>query len=357
MKLFRLFFAVFFVAANLTVASAKEPQVKNVIFMIGDGMGLAQLYAGMTESEAPLALEEFPFTGISKTYSANSYITDSAAGGTALACGRKTDNGMVGVLPDGTPIYSVLHILAQKGMVTGVVVTSSITDATPASFVAHQPKRSMHEEIAVDFLLNTPEIFVGGGRKYFDERGDNRNLLTELTGKGYDVADNLDELRQSKSSKIVSLLASDGMPSMLDKRGDMLPLATEKAIEVLSKHPKGFFLMVEGSQIDWQSHANKTEGVVAETIDFDNAVRKALDFARADGKTLVVVTADHETGGMSITGGSLAENQVKADFSTKGHSGIPVIVYAYGPGAENFSGIMENTSIKGKILDLMKIKE
>ena len=357
MTLIRFFFTALLITANLAALSAKKPLIKNVIFMIGDGMGLAQLYAGMTESETPLAVEEFPYTGISKTYSANNYVTDSAAGGTALACGQKTDNGMIGVTPDGSPIYSTLHILAQNGWATGLVVTSSITDATPASFVAHQPKRSMHEEIAADFMTYTPDIFVGGGRKYFDERKDDRNLLTELAGNGYDVADNLDEVLRSESPKIVGLLAQDGMPSMLDKRGDMLPLATEKAIKTLSRNPKGFFLMVEGSQIDWQAHGNKTEGVVAETIDFDKAVRKALDFARADGNTLVIVTADHETGGMAIAGGSISKNEVKADFSTKNHSAIPVIVYAYGPGAEQFSGIMENTAMKGKILDLMKIKE
>ena len=325
--------------------------------MIGDGMGLAQLYSGMEASKTPLALEEFPFTGIAKTCAANNIITDSAAGGTALACGQKTDNGMVGVAPDESPIYSTLHVLAQSGWATGVVVTSSITDATPASFVAHQSHRSKHYDIAADFVTYSPDVFVGGGRQYFDERRDGRQLLGELADNGYAIVNNVDELAQSESAKIVALLAPDGMPSMLEGRGDMLPKATEKAIRTLSESPAGFFLMVEGSQIDWQAHGNKTEGVVAEVIDFDNAVRRALDFARVDGNTLVVVTADHETGGMAITGGSIPDNQVEGKFVSTGHTGIPVMVFAYGPGAEEFTGFMRNTDMKGKILNLVKVRE
>lgn len=325
--------------------------------MIGDGMGLAQAYTGMTASETPLVFEQFPYTGLSKTYSANNYVTDSAAGGTALACGQKTNNGMIGMTPDETPVYSILYLLAQQGWSTGVIATSPITDATPASFVAHQPKRSMQEEIAADFLMNTPDVFIGGGSKYFNQRSDKRNLFAELEQKGYEVANSLENVKASKSPKLVALLAEGGMPSMLDGRGDMLPAATEKAIELLKNDKKGFFLMVEGSQIDWQSHANKTEGVIAEVVDFSNAVQKALDFARKDGHTLVIVTADHETGGMSITDGDINKHEVYADFSTKGHSAIPVPVYAYGPGAEQFSGFMENTDMKGKILRLLNMKE
>ena len=356
MKILRFLLPAFLVV-NVLFVSAQEQQVKNVIFMIGDGMGLAQLYSGMVASQTPLALEEFPFIGISKTCSADNIITDSAAGGTALACGQKTDNGMVGVAPDGSPVYSTLRVLAQSGWATGVVATSSITDATPASFVAHQLHRSKHYDIAADFVTYSPDIFVGGGRKYFDERRDGRQLLNELSDNGYAIANNLDELVQSKSAKIVALLAPDGMPSMLEGRGDMLPQATEKVIRALSENARGFFLMVEGSQIDWQAHGNKTDGVVAEVIDFDNAVRRALNFARADGNTLVVVTADHETGGMAITGGSIPDNQVEVKFVSNGHTGIPVMVYAFGPGAEQFTGFMQNTDIKGKILNLLKVME
>ena len=348
---------LFALVANTILATAAEPKIKNVIFMIGDGMGLAQIYSGITASPGQLSIEQFPYVGISKTYSADNYITDSAAGGTALACGEKTKNGMIGVAPDGTAINSTLYVLAQQGWSTGVIATSSITDATPASFVAHQPSRKMQEEIAEDFLKNTPDVFIGGGRKYFEQRKDGRNLLSELRGKGYDVVSNIQEMKSSTSSKLTALLAEDGMPSVQNGRGEMLAEATEKAINILKNNKKGFFLMVEGSQIDWQAHANNKEGVVAEMKDFDKAIAEALEFARKDGHTLVIVTADHETGGMVLRGGSIDNHYVDAGFMLSGHSALPVMVFAYGPGAENFSGIMQNTSMKGKILDLLKIQE
>lgn len=355
MKRSKITLLLLLLTANFLIVSAANPKIKNVIFMIGDGMGLAQVYAGMTASETPLSLEQFPYMGISKTYSASDYITDSAAGGTALACGVKTNNGMIGVAPDGSPVYSALHILAQHGWATGVIATSSITDATPASFVAHQPSRKMQEEIAADFVSNTPDVFIGGGRKYFNSRKDGRNLFTELNDKGYEVISDLSGLKQSRSLKLAALLAEEGMPSMLDGRGDMLAESTEKAIDILKKNKKGFFLMVEGSQIDWQCHANNQEGVISEMLDFDKAVAKALEFARNDGHTLVVVTADHETGGLVLQGGDINKHEVDAGFMLKGHSAVPVLVFAYGPGAEQFSGVMQNISMKNKILDLFNI--
>ena len=337
------------------------PKAKNVILLIGDGMGITQIFGTMTEAEKPMTFMQFPYTGICITSSANAYVTDSAASGTAIACGEKTDNGMIGQLPDGTDVASIRQELAEEGLATGVVATSTITHATPAAFVGHQPKRSMEEELAADFVTYQPDVFIGGGRKYFEQRKDGRNLTNELKALGYDVQSDIEGVEASKSDKLCGLLENEALPAIITDgenrkslRGDILPRAAEKAIEVLSRDKDGFFLMIEGSQIDWAGHGNDSERVVAETIDFDQAIAKALAFAEKDGETLVLVTADHETGGLTLVGGSREEHSIDVHFSTKNHTATPVMIFAYGPGAEKFSGIMENTEIKERIEAAMK---
>ncbi|HPH73243.1 MAG TPA: alkaline phosphatase [Paludibacteraceae bacterium] len=339
----------------VAVSTFAEQKVRNIIFMIGDGMGINQVYAGMTVNGNKLYLEQCPYSGFHKTYSSSSYITDSAAGGTALACGQKTKNGMVGMSPDTLPVYSSMYAAQQKGLATGIVVTCVVTHATPAAFYAHEPSRKMYEEIAEDLIRYTPDVFIGGGRKHLENRSDSVNLTDSLRSRGYQIAYSQEELQAIKSGKIAALLAESDMPRY-SSRGDMLPNSVEKAIDVLSQSKKGFFLMVEGSQIDYRGHDNDTEGVVREMIDFDKAVGKAIEFAKKDKHTLVIITADHETGGMSLQTGNFSNGTVTAQFTTKGHTGVLVPIFAYGPGAEKFSGIMENTALKQKCLDLLRIK-
>ena len=330
--------------------SKSNPEIKNIILMIGDGMGLPDVYAAMTISNLPLNIERCDMIGLQKTFSADNYITDSGAAGTALATGNKTKNGAIGMDPQGKRLKSILEIAEEHGLATGLVSTSSITHATPASFIAHQSSRGSYEDIALDFLKTDIDVFIGGGIDHFAKRKDKLNLFDSLKVRGYEVDTSMSMVLSSTSRKLAGLTAPVHNPYRLKGRGDMLPSASGKAIEILKKNPKGFFLMIEGSQIDWAAHANVADTVVDETIDFDKAVGVALDFAKADGHTLVVITADHETGGVTITGGDRATHRVKLNFSTKDHTAVMVPVYAYGPGADKFIGIYDNTDIFKKIM-------
>jgi alkaline phosphatase len=328
-----------------------EPEIRNVILMIGDGMGIPAVYAAMTVSDQPLNIESCPETGMQTTFSSDNYITDSAAAGTALATGTKTKNGAIGVDSVGTRVKSILEIAEEHGLATGLVSTSSITHATPASFVAHQSSRGSYEDIASDFLKTDIDVFIGGGYDHFAKRNDKLNLIDSLKFRGYEVDTSLNSILNSTSLKLAGFTAPVHNPYRLKGRGDMLPASTGKAIEILRKNPKGFFLMIEGSQIDFAGHANAADTLVDETLDFDKAVGVALDFAKKDGHTLVVITADHETGGVTITGGNKSTHTVKLSFSTTGHTAVMVPVYAYGPGADKFTGIYDNTDIFRKIMN------
>lgn len=336
----------------------KNPKVKNIILLIGDGMGVAQVYAGMSVADNPLNIVQFPYSGFLATFSADNYITDSAAGGTAISSGEKTNNGMIGVRPDSTDMVPITAIVQKAGLATGVLSTSAITHATPASFVAHDPSRDNYEAIAEDFLNGTADVFIGGGLNHFSKRKDGRDLTAELKEKGYEIVTSLDALKASQSPKIAGLLAPGHMPTVAEGRKGQLDLMTRKAIEVLSKDKDGFFLMVEGSMIDWGGHANDINYVTSEMIDFDEAVGAALQFAKTNKNTLVVVTADHETGGLNLTG----DEDAKGDsfvpvFATTGHTGVMVPIFSYGPGAERFSGIHDNTYFFNAFQELLRLRK
>ena len=329
---------------------AKKP--KNVILLIGDGMGTSHVFAGLTANGGHLFLENFKNVGFSKTQSSNRYITDSAAGGTALATGQKTYNGAIGVNTDTIAIKTILEMAEEKGLATGLVSTSAITHATPASFIAHQGSRGSYEDIAADFLKTDIDLFIGGGYKHFAARKDKRDLVSELKEKGYRVLRNMDEIAQVKSGKLVGLTA-DEHNEVYPKRKMSLPVSTQTALNILSQNKKGFFIMIEGSQIDWGAHQNNMPYVVNEMLDFDQTIGKALEFASHNGETLIVVTADHETGGLALIGGDIKKGMVKGGFPTGDHTATMVPVFSYGPGAENFTGIIENTDIPKKIMTLL----
>lgn len=344
-----------FVSDNDEINKGKTK--KNVILLIGDGMGLTHLYAGMTANHGKLSIERITHMGAQKTYSANNYTTDSAASGTAIATGTKTNNGVVGMDTSGAVVHSILEYAEENDFATGLISTSAITHATPASFISHVPNRGLYEDIAADFLKTDIDVFIGGGANHFMNRKDSVNLADKLKDNGYKVLFDMNEISKVKSGKLAGFAAPDHCPPYLEGRGDMLSEATATSIKILRKNKKGFFLMVEGSQIDWGGHANNTDYVVSEVIDFDNAIKVALDFAEKDGNTLVIVTADHETGGMSILGGDFKEGTVKASYGTTGHTGVLIPVYAFGPGAEEFSGIYENTDIFLKLMEFYGFKK
>ncbi len=329
---------------------------KNIILLIGDGMGLPQVYAAMSVKNEMLNIEQAQYIGLSKTYSANNYITDSGAGGTAIACGVKTNNGYIGVDPQKKPVKSILEYAEDNGLATGLVVTSSVTHATPASFIAHQPSRKFEGRIAYDFLKTDIDVFIGGGKRFFMARRDSLNLIDSLKARKYQVSYNIDEASRITKGKLACLTADDANKTIAEGRGDMLTKATQTALNLLSKNNKGFFLMVEGSMIDWGAHANEIDYVTSELIDFDNAVGAALEFAKKDGNTLVIITADHETGGLSLVNDSITHKPIK-HFSSKDHSAVMVPVYAYGPGAEKFAGIYQNIAIFEKMFELYGFKK
>jgi alkaline phosphatase len=352
-KTFTLYFALVSLLVSSCssgrMSSSELPEARNVILLIGDGMGLSHLHAAMTVAGEKLNIERAPVTGLQKPSSASHYITDSAAAGTAIASGTKTKNGAIGVDAEGTRVKSILEIAEDEGLSTGLVSTSSLTHATPAAFIAHQASRGSYEDIARDFLATDIDVFIGGGYDHFAKRKDNLNLTDSLKARGYVVTTTLDEVLKSTAPKLAGFTAAIHSPYRLKGRGDMLPSATSKAIEILAKNKNGFFLMVEGSQIDWAAHANAADTVIDETIDFDRAVGVAIDFAEKDGQTLVIITSDHETGGVTIVGGDLTTSTVKLNFSSKDHTAVIIPVFAYGPGAERFNGIYENTGIFFKI--------
>lgn len=331
----------------------KKPDLpKNIIFMVGDGMGLTQITAGMIGNNNTLNLEEFRYIGLIKTGSTTGLITDSAAGATAFSTGKKTYNGAIGVDADTTAVETILEIAGNGKYATGIIATSSITHATPASFYAHQPSRSMDEAIALDMLSAPVDFFIGGGKDYFSKREDDLNLLDSLGEKGFRIYDDVDSIAGPFEDKIAAFIAAEQPESFLKGRKDILPRATKKALDYFSD--KGnFFLHIEGSQIDWAGHAKDSEGIIAEMIDFDQAIGEVLEFAKKDGNTLVIITADHETGGYSILGGDDKGN-IEGAFSTDYHTGTMVPVFAYGPGAEEFTGIYENTAIFDKMLKLLE---
>ncbi len=331
----------------------KTPEViypKNVILMIGDGMGLGQISAGMYHQGNKTILEEFPVVGIHKPAAFGKLITDSAAAATSFACGVKTYNGAIGVDKDTIPVKTILEEAEEKGLATGLVATSTIVHATPASFIAHNKSRKNYEEIATEFLATEIDLFIGGGKKYFDRRADDRNLLNEF--KGYQLShyaeQELDEI-EFDPNKNVAYLTSDADPIPAAQGRDYLIPASKKAVEFLDKKAsQGFFLMIEGSQIDWGGHANNSDYILTEFSDFDKAISAVLDFAKTDGETLVIVTADHETGGYAIQEESTMDSLVTA-FTSTYHTGTMIPVFAYGPQAERFAGIYENTEIYHKM--------
>ena len=333
----------------------------NIILLIGDGMGLTQISAAMYSNNNRLALAKFPVIGFHKSHAANELITDSAAGGTAIACGIKTNNGNIGTDENGLPTLSILEELDSMNFSTGMIVTSTIVHATPAAFAAHQARREMYEEIALDYLDANVDLLIGGGRQYFQNREmDDRDLINEFENKGYVVMDQLyttmNKIKWPLDKNLLYFTA-DKQPLTVSGGRDYLSFAVRQGVQYLEqKSNKGFFLLVEGSQIDWMNHANDGRGVVMETLDFDRAIWEAIQYANRKGNTLVLVTADHESGGMSIEADSRM-NKLKYGFTTNGHTAAMIPVFAYGPGSTLFRGIYENTSIYHKMRAVLGLKE
>ena len=324
-------------------------EIHNVILMIGDGMGVSQVFAAMSANNDELYIQNAKHIGFQKTKCTDKFTTDSAASGTALATGSKTTYRTIGLDEKGKEVKSILEIASQNGKATALVASAKITHATPAAFVAHVPIRSQYEDIATFFISDELDVFIGGGLDDFNKREDAKSLIPQLEEKGFQVVTTPESLNEIKSGKVAGLLAT-GHIDRYPTRGEFLVESTKKALEIVSQDKDGFFMMVEGSQIDWACHDNDVGYTIEEMLDFDRTVGEVLKFAEKDGHTLVIITGDHETGGMSVHNVDLEKGEVEARFTTGGHSSVMLPVFAYGPGADLFLGIYENTAIFDKMM-------
>ena len=422
-------------------ADAKESskqnnaKIKNVIFLIGDGMGVSytSAYRYLKDDPNTKLAEGTEFdkylVGQQSTYAEDSEenITDSASSATAMSAGVKTYNAAIGVDNDKSDVKTVLESAKEQGKATGLVATSEITHATPASFGAHDESRRNMNAIAEDYyddLINGEhkvDVLLGGGTDLFDRK--DRNLIEEFQKDGYSYASTKGELNSDNNDKILGLFARRGLPKMIDRTEDIPSLEemTNSAIERLNKDKDGFFLMVEGSQIDWAGHDNDIVGAMSEMEDFEKAFKAAIDFAKKDKHTLVIATADHSTGGYSIGAdgvynwfpepikaakrtpdfmaaeiayganveetlsnyidleltseeidsvktaaaeGELADidhaieeifnQRSHTGWTTSGHTGEDVNVYAFGPTREALAGKIENTDLAKHVFSILQ---
>lgn len=414
------------------ISAETPPEVKNIIFFIGDGMGYSQVSISRILSvgeDGRLWMETAQAVGTASSYSADSLITDSAAAGTALATGHKTNNGIISMTPDLKPLKTILEVAKERGKSTGLITTVTITHATVATFASHIDHRKKEAEIALQYAKNkNVDVLLGGGRHFFipksspgSKRKDELNLIEEFKKAGYAYVKTAAELKATTASKILGLFAMDAMAYTIDR--EEIPEAsseptladmTKKAIETLNKNPKGFFLVVEGGKIDWACHGNDPGTTIQDVLAFDKAVKVGLDFLAKNPDTLVIVTADHETGGMSLitekkdvlegvkkqtassffianelgkgadintvmsqyagitdltteemkllrTRKSLAVAQVISKrvgigWTTTGHSGNYIPVYAFGKGAQRFTGVWHLTDIPKITAELSNLK-
>ena len=333
--------------------SAKAQEVKNIIYLIGDGMGLTSVSMMLIENNYERTIfDQADNIALQKSYSLDNRVTDSAASGTALATGHKTNNTMLGQLPDGTNVESLMDIASAKGKATGLVVTTYIQHATPGAFFAHVPSRNHYTTISEQLLASDIDIAIGGGMAFYEERYGNRdNALEAIAASGFTLKESLES--EVTGERVLALLA----PYEIENRAGYLAKATAEAIDHLDNCEEGFVLMVEGSIIDGMGHANDAKAQQQEMRDFMGAIEVAVEYAKAHPETLVVVTADHGTGGLTIISGNadftLSEQGVEYHWATKGHSGELVPIYLYGAGAELINGIMENADLGQRLKDII----
>ena len=359
-----------------------DRKAKNIILLISDGMSLSQVSTYRLLKGGPnerISVDKFPISGIVLTHSEDAIITDSASSATAYSTGKKTNNGALGTDKNKEVLENFTEIITKYGYVSSLISTSEITHATPAAFASHVDSRRKTDEISIQMMDSDVLTILGGGRHFFlpeemgGKRSDGLNLLeqvqsshTLLTTKA-----ELDTFDFSNKGRLVGLFADE---ALRDKEtpenhvfeptsSEMLNFAINRSDQFTSDGCKGFFIMLEGSQVDWAGHANDLNYLNREMKDFDEAVNKALEFAINDQETLVIVTADHETGGLLIepaTPTNYTAPEVKFSFNTGlgygSHTGVPVPVYAYGPGSENFTGTLDNTDIFYAMIEALNLE-
>ena len=331
---------------------ALASHAKNVILLIGDGMGLAQLQAAYAFNNA-LSTLLIPTIGLQETSSLDAYITDSAGAGSALATGEKTKNRHISVDSMGRAHPSITDHVTNGGLACGVVTAGNVADATPAAFYGHAVERDDSDALTAYLMDGKLDVLIGSGRQVFSNRKDGRDLWGELSDQ-YRMITDVKEL-DGRAEKAICIDEQFGEP-VSEKTMGLLAEATRRAVQHLDRTEKqGFFLMVEGAKIDYAGHANSLPGSIMETLSFDLAVAEALKFADEDGNTLVVVTGDHETGGLTLVAGHPDKNEITALYMTDDHTPLMPPVFAYGPGAGSFKGVYQNTAIFHKIIHTLNL--
>ena len=348
-----------------------DKKAKNIILLIGDGMSLSQVSSYRLLKGGPnerISVDKFPISGIVLTHSEDAIVTDSASSATAFSTGKKTNNGALGLDQDKQVLENFTEKIDKHGYVSSLISTSEITHATPAAYASHIDLRWKTDEISIQMMDSDVMTILGGGRHFFlpeemgGKRSDGLNLLEQIQSSHMVLTTKaeMDTFDYSNKGRLVGLFADE---ALRDKEtpenhifeptsSEMLNFAINRSEQFTYNGCKGFFIMVEGSQVDWAGHANDLNFLKREMEDFDEAVRTALDFAKNNQETLVIVTADHETGGLLIepaTPTDYTSPEIKFSFNTGigygSHTGVPVPVYAYGPGSENFTGTLDNTDI------------
>ncbi|MCK4258213.1 MAG: alkaline phosphatase [Halanaerobiales bacterium] len=348
--------------------SAYYNPVKNVILMIGDGMGIEQVTAARVASQGAdglLNLDELKYTGFLKTHSANNLVTDSAAAGTALATGVKTNNNYVALDPERRKLKSLLILAKEMGKKVGLVTTTRLTDATPAAFGAHNISRKNEKEIAADLINKDIDLLMGGGLDIFGtdpftRKPKSGSLIRQAEEYGYTFIDTAEKLKNVTDAQKLLGIFNFGDLNFINDRfppfEPSLPEMSASALEYLS-NDNGFFLMIEGGRIDDASHLNDPEKTINETIEFDQAVGVVLDFAKKSKDTLVIITADHQTGGFALNRGLLNGENLSIGWTTGDHTGCMVPIYAYGPGAQNVLGTHHLIDISRLMADQLGIEK
>lgn len=354
---------VTFLLLVLATASIAGTAPKNVILLIGDGMGFGHVTSARLAdngTQGKLLLDTMPVTGFAITCPHGNVVTDSAASGTALATGVKTKNGSIGVDAEKKPVKSILEVAQGMGKSTGVVTNDAIVGATPSAFVANVADRGMHWDIAAQMSSSRVNVLLGGGKLSFvpkvegkEGREDGRDLLADMRKRGYDVVETRDQMLAAKSDRVLGLFTWQGgmddinpVPSV----AEMLQCAVTK----LSTGSRGFFVICESAGCDHGGHGNNIDAVLGGVKQIDEALQVALDYAQKNNDTLIIVTADHETGGLATQNPSKEKPDTKFNpqWTGGGHTGNMVPIYAFGPGSERFSGTHQNTDIPKIIAEL-----
>lgn len=323
----------------------KDVPVKQILLLIGDGNGLAQISSGIVANGGELTLTQLRTIGLVKTQAADDFTTDSASGATAMATGQKANNRALGLNASGDSIPNLPYFLSQKGFKSGLVTNDELTGATPAAFYAHHPERDAAAAIASYLPTSALNLVIGGGGKHFKKE--------KLSQAGFTLVSNMQELVEVKESRVAHFASEGGMPSMEAGRGNFLSQAFLQASSYLGKGKTPFFLMLEAAKIDSGGHSNAPSTIVTELLDFDRVLAEAIRYADTHPGTLVLVTADHETGGVSIPQGDLERREVELAFHSDDHTGILVPLFAYGARSSAFAGVYDNTEIFHRLLKVI----